>query len=271
MVNAILLVYYEKYYENALQEFLKILDGLGFNYQLLIVSNNKNIKKKDKIIYEGNNANWEFSGWDEGIELTSPYHKNDFFIFCNDTFCHHRSWGFIQRDSFTNAFKNVMSNNYDGIVGEVDTFKTEFSVSGSNATSWVSTYLFGMSARTLEKLDGKLSLKSEFLNRLVPVVHGGEILWDDGGGLSDSLKARIENWMSHKNKYGWYKRNCANSIKLNKIRSIVNEIYISAYLQKNGYRLWSVYSEIALYKKIYLKFQRYYNRIKKSLTKYAEK
>jgi hypothetical protein len=256
MVNAILLVYYEKYFETSLHEFVKILDNLELDYNLLIISNNDALNYKNHIIHKGNNSHWEFSGWDRGIKLINSYSKNDFFIFCNDTFCHHRRWGFIQRDSFTYAFKNAITENFKGIVGEVDTFKEIFSINNYEASSWVSTYLFGMSGELLDKFNGCISLSDKSLKQLIVNVDGGKIFWADGSSVSYSLKKRIENWLNEKNIHGWYNRNCSDGIKLKKIRSILNEIYISTYAQILKYKLWDVYSNISLYKKIYISYLR---------------
>ena len=246
MVYGIILLYYEKNAENALINFKEILDDINIEYKMIIVTNNADLKLGMINLKNGDNSNAEFSGWDKGISLIDPLQDDDFFIFCNDTFCHHRRWSAFEKEIFVNALNKGITSDFQGIIGEVDTHREQFSILGITASSWVSTYLFGMSSKLLIAHNNKLSLSEGFSKRLIIDVNQGKIFWGDG--VSNSLKRRIENWLDPDNMLGWYNRNSPDDIRLKKIRSILNEMYLSAFCQKQGFELRDVYSNLSWYK-----------------------
>lgn len=254
MVYGIILLYYEKYAENSLINFENILSEINRDYTIIAVTNNSDINIRGINLHNGDNSNSEFSGWDKGVDLVDPIAEDDFFIFCNDTFCHHRTWGKFEKDIFVGAFSKAIAQNFQGVIGEVDTFRETFSIDGVKSSSWVSTYLFGMSSKLLVGFSKRLSISNDLSKTLVHNVDKGQIFW--GEGVSNSLKSRIENWLDEDNMLGWYRRNSPDGLKLNKIRSILNEMYLSANCQKLGFELRDVYSNLSCYSTLRVRISR---------------
>lgn len=67
--------------------------------RLIIVNNNESISNAGYESYdwiEGNNTNWDFSGWSSGLANIEELKDCDSVIFSNDTFCHHNRWGSLK-------------------------------------------------------------------------------------------------------------------------------------------------------------------------------
>lgn len=99
-VIGILVCFYPKKNCKAIEEFSDILLKTSTNAKLILIHNASSplpphISQKIDDVTFGSNSDWEFSGWDEGVEYIKnnlSIDDNDKLIFANDTFCHHRAF-----------------------------------------------------------------------------------------------------------------------------------------------------------------------------------
>lgn len=260
MIYGIYLSYYKDYQQKGLKEFSALINLIDKNHTLILVNNGPeeidfcgNFK-----ITKGNNKNWEFSGWDEGIKSIHNISKDDYLIFANDTFCHHRTWTILERILFAFAFKKHITKKEQGITGDINTFNKEFEILGLKASKWASTYLFGIDAGLLKKIGNKISLNESSLDEMISIEDNKNLKW--GTGTSISLKEYIDNWMSPDNTLGWYKSTSSISTRERKTKAILNEKYLSALCLRQGGTLFPYYPSWALfpiriYRKIYRSLQ----------------
>lgn len=242
MLYGVFLSYYKDYQLSSIKQFKSFLDSLCVDYEIIVINNGgvfagtKLIDSKF-ILVQGDNTNWEFSGWDRGISAIPHIDEKDSFIFCNDTFCQHNSWGWLTRQEFKLSFRKLCVRNYHNpylcMSGTSDSFNKEFSVLNFAAKKWFSTYLFFMSASLLLRIK-KLSLEESILSDMVELDHSGHIVWGDT--VSNDLKQHLSNWIYPLGgKRGWYNSASAgNELKLRKLKTILNEKYISAFSSSIG-------------------------------------
>lgn len=247
LINVIFVSYYTGYLEKALDEIIYICSGIEEDVRLIIVDNgkqsidpsitNKYTELVDVNIISGSNDLWEFSAWREGFESIDKCSEDDYYIFANDTFCHHRIWGILERYCFRKSFYKHILNNSKGITGNVNTFGSCYSIDGVESRYWVSTYLFGIDGVTFYKFKDDLFLDKNQLQELV-YSNNDDIIFTKL--ISQSLVGHINQWMfpGHESK-GWYKSSQVNTeVALRKIWAILNEKHFSAILNSNERKLF---------------------------------
>lgn len=256
MLYGIYVSYYQNYTNESLEEFKLLLSLVDKNYKLIIVNNGNCLIESDKHIevVEGENKNWEFSGWDKGLRWINEINENDYIIFANDTFCQHRIWSLVERTLFSRAFRKQIQKKFTGITGDINTFGESFSIMKKSTANWISTYLFGMNGKMLKLLGEKLSINDDDLDRLIKINSEGAFHW--GAAISKNLSTYIEKWMDPSNVNSWYKANCPGEIKEKKIKAIINEKYISAQSRAQGAELIHYHEKwinlpLRLYRRIY--------------------
>lgn len=237
MLYLVLLCYYESYFKNAIEEFGALASDLGREYRLVVVNNGSFVIDAGPAfaVIEGDNTNWEFTGWDCGLGSLGSIGESDYFIFANDTFNRHRSWTLQNRAEFVSAFSLMLEDQRAGICGQIHRAKDGFSIEGRRVSMWVSTYLFGMSGRVLKANNFRLSLSEEQLFRLVPGVTERRVVW--GAGVNEALRSHIDKWVFPVvGGGGWYKADVATpSEKCRKVKAILNEKFLSALCEEMGY------------------------------------
>lgn len=260
MVYGILLLFYERYSESAIGEFKQLLTSVDPSCELIIVSNNPDLRVEGVNLVYGENFNSEFSGFDAGIKKINEISPDDFVIFANDTFCHHRRWGNFEKKIFKNAFQVSLKESFQGIVGEVDTFRENFCIMGCISSKWVSTYLFGMSCSLILNLKQQLFLRELTGPNLIYPGEEGSIVWGDG--VSQNLRIQLTNWVADTNRHGWYKKGVSNGVKIIKLQAILNEMYLSAFALNRGYVLRDVYSNLGFLQSMFFKLIRIHRYFK---------
>lgn len=254
MIYGILLVYYEEYYNVSILEFKKLLDCIDSNNCLIVVTNNPALVADVNGYLLGEDSQSEFSGYDAGLKSIKKFSSNDYVIFGNDTFCHHRHWSGFERRIFAKSIKNFVAQKNEGIVGEVDSFGQEFNLLDVKGSSWISTYLFCLSPNLLISLNKKIFLKKNVTTQLIYADSNNTLMW--GSRISKNIIVQLTSWVSEKNKHGWYNKHSSIDSKVIKLRSILNEFYLSAYAESKGYKLINVYSGLNVFSLTRLKFRR---------------
>ncbi|WP_111977886.1 hypothetical protein [Algibacillus agarilyticus] len=261
----VLLCFYEDKVDQAIKEFENLISSFNGEATLIIINNsnvNVNIENchiKFKLI-EGDNENWEFSGWQKGqkyILNNFNINKNDLFIFANDTFNSHRNFTFIDRHLFIKAAKKINIKTQKIILGEqnhIHNSEQSFMLFDKVKNGWVSTYLFAVNYNYISNcnIDMGDEKREKLYYQNVPYL---------GAHISKNLFDYIINFLtSNKKGEGWYGKSKLSSnpeIFRKKYASIINEKSLSI----NADCIIDVYnSRLA---KFYQFFNRqYYARIK---------
>jgi len=80
------------------------------------IINNKRIKKKNEIfdnvyILPGDNSNWEFSGWQKGLDYIRKNIDCDLILFTNDSLnSHHNNYRMLESKRLEYFFEDVFLN-----------------------------------------------------------------------------------------------------------------------------------------------------------------
>jgi hypothetical protein len=260
MIFGILLVYYEQYHATSVVQFQDLLNQLNPINKLVVVTNNPQLRQSNPSYILGDDLNSEFSGYDAGLRQLGKLAAEDCVVFANDTFCHHRSWDKFEKRIFASAFRKVIANQKQCMIGEVNTFKKNFSLMGMQAYEWVSTYLFCISSEFIDALNYKLCINPDTLSKLVSLDAHESIQWSED--LSDNLRLQLSQWLAVDNKYGWYNKDATMIRKCNKAKSILNEFYLSAVAKKYGYDLVDVYKNRNLLDRTILYWKRFTRHVK---------
>lgn len=255
MIYGVILVYYEKYHVAAVNEFKKILDSVDPDNKLVVVTNNPKLISPENGYILGNDLESEFSGYDVGIGRIKDVLPDGHVIIANDTFCHHRHWGAFERRTFVKAIKAAREDNVIGIVGEVDTFRKKIQILGLESTSWVSTYLFLASVGFLASLNWTLSINKATAKKLIGCDSHNQLIWNDAA-VGSNVITQLTKWLSEDNRQGWRNRSASAASKIIKIRAILNEFYVSACAEANGFKVGDVYDKLNFLDRATLKYVR---------------
>lgn len=249
-VVGLLVVYYEDYFTSAVTRFESLLAKLSDDYLLIIISNNTTLSSSNcsdhSLWLEGDNSLREFSAWDKGLVYCRDHQllaDNGLLVLANDTFCHHNHFGLVTRRIFTSAFRALLRKPSEPIIaGEVHSFGHNFQILGKSSSSWVSTYLFGMTTELFRRL-GRLTPESGLDSFFTGQSEHDFI----GGPISKHLAEHIQRWLfSPEQKNSWYRAGHLNQSNRNsyigKAKSILCEKFLSAEVNAVGGQIRSIFS-----------------------------
>jgi hypothetical protein len=235
MIYGILLIYYPEYANAAINCFRSLLSGISKDHHLIVVDNACcNLDIADATYISGDNENWEFSGWQKGLDLLKSRPSAELVIFANDTFASHRNWRSKDERAFSKGFQRLTTFSSVAIAGEVNLAAGRSELMGLPAGAWVSTYLFAVTPQFLKSVDYQLCLPESQLDTMVYGIRNGRVDW--GTGVNAELKTHIEQWIfPTAERSGWYKAaSASDAIKLRKIKTILNEKYLSGIARDFG-------------------------------------
>lgn len=247
MIYGILVSYYDQYKNDAVTEFVRILNGLGHDFRVILINNNplnqsEHVYNNKFTLLQGSNTGWEFSAWDEAIlhlkNTNVKFSSDDYFLFANDTFNQHRFFTCYDRYLFKNAFLSKMHNNHPLLIGEVNSFQQDFNISKYTGREWVSSYLFFTNFAFVENIS-----QFDMFDRVIsePVVDEEKSLIKFDDLISVNLALHLNRWIFPEDKRkGWYGVG-DNSFLIKKLKAIINEKLLSLRCVQNGY-LINVYS-----------------------------
>lgn len=256
MIYAVLVSYYDDYYDKALGELKKICADVDKNYVIVVVNNNHNkmINNECNVdVIGGSNQSWEFSAWDEGVEyLNANYKVNSFdmCIFANDTFCHHRYYNHLSQKIFSYQLRKAKGNS-KLLVGDICHTQDMLSIDGYMGDSWVSTYIFGTQLANIKNVGGFCSNHHEivFEHPKIKIKRANE-----------AMERHLSNWLLSSNG-GWYKSgDVSENIVIKKTEAILNEKLLSFRLKKiSNIHFVDIY-KLNLIKRFYRLIYKYKNR-----------
>lgn len=264
-------MYYANYVERVLNELELIFkkqdkDDVVF----LFVVNNERLylqlgtEPKKTHIIRGSNKSGEFSAWDEGLSyLSNIYDINDddVLFFLNDTFCHHRIFGSIDRNIYR---KLLISPKHDVLYGEVNSTNSFFCIYNRKMNSWITSYFFMGRKKVIDvilPLDKTSLIRKENINFIFQNVKKGFVSIDF---FSDELNGHLTKWLFPKNGKGWHRSKliCSPENKFFKLKAIINEKLLSYSVMNNEFALCDIYSSPLM--KIYNKSRyKLYNALRK--------
>ncbi|SDR24262.1 hypothetical protein SAMN05443245_3855 [Paraburkholderia fungorum] len=240
LFHAFFLGFYKDNVRHGLSEFISLMRRVTPDFELYFIDNGRNGPDSlpGAVRYiEGDNSRWEFSGWDAGMHHAGGGDDRDVYIFCNDTFCFNRDWSAAESARFVKAFRKLARIDGPALSGEFNSFDKRFTLNGVQLSGWVSTYLFGMSGTLLKTMGSRLTVPDDVLNQLFLTIQDQKIVW--GEDIDPILSAHISRWMFPKDAgAGWYKSSGASDeLKINKVRAILNEKYLTACCIRLGGKL----------------------------------
>lgn len=181
-------------------------------------------------VIAGSNRLGEFSGWQEGLELTAQQPATTLFL--NDTVSTHRRFTNARKLALLKTARSVSER--PAIVGFSDRIDGSLVVGGLSLTAWISSYCFVLTACALMKLENVLC--DEALVGLC--VPGGLKAESFFSNMSSDLATHISRWLFVG---GWHASaplSEENSDRLTrKARSIVAEMQLSARCRAHGVEL----------------------------------
>lgn len=234
MLYGVMLVYYEDFHVNAIKSFDILLKKIDPNSKLIVVSNNFNLKEN---YIQGDNTNWEFSGWDKAL-ATINLLDTDSIIFANDTFMYNNPYGRVKKIFVERIFSYVYNKNKiktgGYICGSTSGLEHSYEILNFKADYWVSTYLFLMSGKLVNELGNKISMDLNTLDSLVK-LDNKKFIFDNS--ISKNMQEHLQEWLYPKEnvKAAWYKATTtSDDVKIKKVKTILNEKYLSAFCKTNN-------------------------------------
>ena len=188
----ILVIYYNDFINRSILEFESLINNISRKNMIFIISNFSEYQKttsKSKFL-NWNNQNQEFGAWQYGLEQALDklnYNSKPCFIFANDTFCYHKTYGGFEKYMYSKFFKKIVDLDQKIIVGPTSSSKLgQLSFEGSVFTRWVSTSLFGISYKLMETFKFNICIDQKYLNK-----------YFDGQTEKDFFSKKLDNSMKN--------------------------------------------------------------------------
>ncbi len=253
-IIGVLVVYWPEYRYKAELDFKALLYRTGLKFECIVINNGPQYRVEH---LSGSNTNQEFSAWDEALHSVE-YSAGDVLVFANDTFSTKNRWDKLVEKKYCNAIISLYEGEYE-VFGEVHKYSEDLEVNGVSTNKWIRTHLFGIEASSFIKMGGYLSLSNQYLNTAVSINSDGELVWSSD--INDSLKSKIKQWIFPENSnYGWYRSlSCDNPCKIKKIRTILNEKWISGCIFTNEFKV--IDCSVGLISKTVSRMKQYFDQI----------
>jgi len=243
-------VYYADYVHGSTSRFASLLNAVSKENALVVIENSNlgtySVPHSNFHIIRGDNALWEFSGWERGLQYSREsglFPDDGIVILANDTFCHHNKFGPITRSAFIRSFRKLLEDPAKvSIAGEIHGGSLRGSIIDKPFSSWISTYLFAMTTSLLEAMESIIP-DSDMDVFFTGKADSNEFL---RGPISASLARHVQGWLFGRNENNrWYKSEPLNEANMHrfvgKAKSILCECYLSAHAASVGANFISVF------------------------------
>lgn len=250
----ILLIYYEKYLDKALREFVELMDLVSDRTEILVVVNNLKIKKsvitqvcslnvnrKNQLkIISGDNSIREFSGWQKALNIYSLTSYKA-IVFANDTFVHHRNFNWWVKKSYSRSVKKIGLQSDPRACGSLMGSVNPISLLDVEIVRWISTSIFAMNMSAIDRLEKQIHPDYQDLQAWVPGTANQETFFSDQ--LDKKMKDHLIRWLfeSDNKNQSWYgaavlTKNNAMSMK-EKALCILSEKWLATRMITNGVKM----------------------------------
>ena len=183
-------------------------------------------------ILSGDNANWEFSGWQKGLNYVKENIVCDLILFINDSLRSYR-YKMLEMSCLEEMFRSCVKRNL--LLGKIDsTGQGDFSFLGYNLNTWVCSNVFAGPNKIFEDCNIDNSCLFD-IDSIIEDVD--KFLNNDKLGID--LRNHIYNWLSH----CWHSKfDVRKNIQLfkNKTKAILNEKLLTAKIIKSGYNVLNI-------------------------------
>lgn len=218
---------HELYYRKLFKYLGPILGGVG---QLVVVENSIEHALGRPDVISGSNSHREFSGWSEGLRSAlESISKEDWLLFSNDTFAHHRFfWGSLIF-GFARAMRRKGRALQPTIIGDVLPGNL-FSEGAGRFDKYVSTYFFAANAAALRLLE------YDFVNGApvdwVEMTPDAELL---GSKCPDRIRVALEGHLSRPgSKTAWRGAAVPSLSNISTLRSKAGAVIMEHFLSRRA-------------------------------------
>jgi len=254
------LKYGEDKYPGSFNTLFYYLEQIKCEKIYIIIDNKCTLPKiiiSENINYiNGDNSEWEFSGWDKGLS----YAKNagfqyDLVLVVNDSFMVYGS-SFIQLLKLFHLEYIACSSK--SIVGQVDSRGYPMSVFGYNVYSWIRTSAFLIHPDIIRKLGQFTSINSTQLNVVFPLKYEPSIFLNSAP-MNESYKKMLVDWLTVDSHSKFDISDKTWIYFKSKVLAIINESLLTARISSYGYTIVS-FDQLFRYNFIYRRIQYVKNR-----------
>jgi len=215
------------------------------------VNNNPNLLvpvSDDVVLLSGDNILHEFGAWQLGLDYLSglPDRVNlSCVIFGNDTFCHHRQMGPVEKFSFSRSFAMAKCETRPLASGELASYGGSFVLDGISANGWICTYLFSINGAALDLLNWRIHDAYKEVKKWVP--GGNDEASFFRSTMDESLKSHLTGWLFGRPGHPrWYRSESLQESNKNfftdKALTIMCEKLLTARLMRNNIKIYSVFA-----------------------------
>lgn len=200
-----------------------------------IIVDNKNCKKNTEIfenvhILGGDNTNWEFSGWQKGLNYVKKNINCDVVLFLNDSLRSY--WRPLLEEKELDSMM-LFCLNKNSLCGKIDSVNKSSNLSflGYNTNSWICSNAFFGGVDVFNKIN----VDNTALFDIDKIVINIEKFLDCPD-LSLALREHIYSWLSR----SWHSKfNPKENVELfkNKTKAILNEKLLTAKAKEKGIRI----------------------------------
>ena len=205
-----------------------------------IVVDNFNCKTQTETfgnvhLIAGDNKNFEFSGWQKGLDYANENIKYDYILFCNDSLrsyehkvLEHQN---LNKLIYKSCAENLFFGKRDAVVGK------DFNFMGYQTGSWVCTNVFAGPAEIFKfaNIDN-----SDLFD--IDVIASDVDVFLNNHSIGKDLRNHIYVWLS----YYWHRKfDVRSNLQLfkNKTKCILNEMLLTAKIKECGYNILSSFNE----------------------------
>jgi hypothetical protein len=252
MINlAILYVEYDKKkYPNSLMRLQKCLDKIRANKRLCVIDNSSDDDREELgnnfVKISGDNSNWEFSGWQKGINYLNKNNVDyDIVLFVNDSF---QSYGanFIEKYTIEPFIEKAVGNNF--CFGEVNNGylkrNSGFQIYDYEFDSWMRTNAFFIPKTIIKPLGNLCTIDNYKINDFISDEASSPYFLETAP-MNEALKVHILDWLTDKWHGKFDLKSNWNLFRL-KTKSILNEKLLSARIIKEKFDIVDIASLINL-------------------------
>jgi hypothetical protein len=202
----VLLLYYDKYAQSALMQFVELMDMTSPRSEIFIVINNEsiqdhvvnllnsvNLDRKHPVKWMmGDNTIREFTGWQEALNRLDISTHNA-IVFANDTFVHHRSFGWWHKKAYSRQIRLIGASHIPEACGKMVDAGKPLSLDQVEIIRWISTSIFAMNRLAIEKLNKRIHPEQQALSEWVPGIANEELFFSNR--LDNPMKQHMSRWL----------------------------------------------------------------------------
>jgi len=175
----------------------------------------------------GDNADWEFSGWQLGLEQASRMMPEyDAVLFVNDSF--EVTGASLLSSISPGHIKLFIRMNIP--IGNINALRNDETVYHTKVRRWIRTNCFILSRKTIERLGSMVSINDAMFDAFIDKDYIG-YYFKDSAPMSPGLQHRVVEWLSEE----WHSRFIPEdnwNLFRNKTKSMLNEWLLGSKLFK---------------------------------------